>query len=124
MKIKAIVFVPGKPHAVKEYDSSESIFEEHHERRWGLTKKECSWELNREGFFICPLSDKRKKYTHGSFLLVPKADYYGEQVSTSNLIERIKRDLDAYDSMHMFETISNYIMSVERDSKLGDLGIE
>jgi hypothetical protein len=123
MKIKAIVFVPGKPYIVKEYDNCESLFEEHHERSWGLTKKECCWELNREGLFICPLSDKRKKYTNGSFLLVPKADYYGEQISTKKLIDRIKRDLDVYDSIHMLETISNCIISLERDSKLDELGI-
>jgi len=123
MKIKAIVFVPGKPYVIKEYDNCEALFEEHHERKWGLTKKECCWELNREGLFICPLSDKRKKYIHGSFLLVPKADYYGEQISTKKLLERIKRDLDVYDSIHMLETISNCIISLERDSKLDGLGI-
>jgi hypothetical protein len=121
MKIKAIVFVPGKPYVVKEYDNSETLFEEHHERKWGLSKKECCWELNRSGYFFCPLSDKRKKYTHGSYLLVPNAE--GEHISTKELLDRIKSDLDAYDSIHMFETISNCITSFERDSKLDELGI-
>jgi len=123
MIVKAIVFVPDKPYIIKEYEDYWSLFEEHHERSWGLTKKECCWELNREGLFICPLSDKRKKYPIGSFLLVPKADYYGEQISTKKLLARIKRDLDVYDSIHMFETISNCIISLERDSKLDGLGI-
>ncbi len=123
MIVKAIVFVPGKPYVIKEYENSEALFEEHHERKWGLSKKECCWELNRLGHFFCPLSDKRKKYTHGSFLLVPKADYYGDQISTKELFERIKSDLDAYDSIHMLETISNCIISLERDSKLDGLGI-
>jgi len=122
MKIKAIVFVPGKPYIIKEYDNCESIFEEHHERKWGLSKKECCWELNREGYFFCPLSDKRKKYTHGSYLLIPSVDY-GEQILTTKLLAHIKSDLDTYDSIHMFEIISNCIISLERNSKLDELGI-
>jgi hypothetical protein len=123
MKIKAIFFVPGKPYSVKEYDSSEALFDEHHEKRWGLTKKECGWDLNREGYFIAPLTDKRKKYPHGSYLVVPKADYHGEQISKDDLILHIKANLDAYDAMHMFEEISGYITAMDRTEKLDDLGI-
>jgi hypothetical protein len=54
--------------------------------------------------------------------LVPKADYFGEQISTKKLLSTIKEDLRKYDLEDMFEEffeeIKNYIIGEERDSKL------
>lgn len=125
--IKAVVFIEGEPYRVTEFQDSEALFERHHERHWGLTKKECGWDLNREGMFLCPVSDKRKYKSKKAILLVPKADYFGEQISTKKLLSKIKFDLFQYEFIgmveDMFEQIKNYINSEERDSKLNELGI-
>ena len=125
--IKAVVFIEGEPYRVTEFQDSDALFERHHERHWGLTKKECGWDLNREGMFLCPVSDKRKYKSKKAILLVPKADYFGEQISTKKLLSKIKFDLFQYEFIgmveDMFEQIKNYINSEERDSKLNELGI-
>ena len=74
--IKAVVFIEGEPYRETEHYDSEMLFERHHENNWGLTKKECVWDLNREGMFFCPVSDKRKYKSKKAILLVPKADYF------------------------------------------------
>ena len=125
--IKAVVFIEGEPYRETEHYDSEMLFERHHENNWGLTKKECVWDLNREGMFFCPVSDKRKYKSKKAILLVPKADYFGEQISTKKLLSTIKEDLRKYDREDMFEEffeqIKNYINSEERDLKLNELGI-
>ena len=125
--IKAIVFIEGEPYRVTEFENSEMLFERHHENNWGLTKKECGWDLNREGMFFCPVSDKRKYKSKKAILLVPKAEYFGEQISTKNLLSKIKEGLKQYEFIgiyeDMFDEIKNYIIGEERDSKLNELGI-
>ena len=92
-----------------------------------MKQKECCWEINRKGRFFCPVSDKRKYKSKKAILLVPKADYFGEQISTKKLLSTIKEDLRKYDREDMFEEffeeIKNYIIGEERDSKLNELGI-
>ena len=121
--IKAVVFIEGEPYRETEHYDSEMLFERHHEKNWGLTKKECVWDLNRVGMFFCPVSDKRKYKSKKAILLVTKAEYFGEQISTKNLLSIIKEELRQYDLEDMFEEIKNYINSEERDSKLNELGI-
>ena len=125
--IKAVVFIEGEPYRETEHYDSEMLFERHHENNWGLTKKECVWDLNREGMFFCPVSDKRKYKSKKAILLVPKAEYFGEQISTKKLLSKIKEELKQYEFIgmfeDMFEQIKNYIIGEERDSKLNELGI-
>lgn len=129
--IKAVVFIEGEPYRETEHYDSEMLFERHHESHWGLTKKECGWDLNREGMFLCPVSDKRKYKSKKAILLVPKADYFGEQISTKKLLSKIKEALTFYYQQYdfigtvedMFEQIKNYINAEERDLKLNELGI-
>ena len=125
--IKAIVFIEGEPYRVTEFQDSEKLFEKHYESHWGLTKKECGWDLNRYGLFLCPLYDKRKYKSKKAILLVPKGDYFGEQISTKKLLSKIKEDLKQYEFIgiyeDMFDEIKNYIIGEERDSKLNELGI-
>lgn len=125
--IKAVVFIEGEPYRETEHYNSEALFERHHEKNWGLTKKECGWDLNREGMFLCPVSDKRKYKSKKAILLVPKADYFGKQIETKELLSIIKEDLRQYDLENMFEEffeeIKNYIIGEERDSKLNEIGI-
>jgi hypothetical protein len=56
-------------------------------------------------------------------LLVPKADYFGEQISTKKLLSIIKKELIQYEFEGIFEEIKNYINVEERDLKLNELGI-
>jgi hypothetical protein len=121
--IKAVVFIEGEPYRETEHYDSEMLFERHHENNWGLTKKECVWDLNREGMFFCPVSDKRKYKSKKAILLVPKADYFGEQISTKKLLSIIKKELRQYELEDIFEEIKNYINAEERDLKLNELGI-
>ena len=67
--IKAVVFIEGEPYRETEHYDGEMLFERHHEGNWGLTKKECVWDLNREGMFLCPVSDKRKYKSKKAILL-------------------------------------------------------
>ena len=121
--IKAVVFIEGEPYRETEHYDGEMLFERHHEGNWGLTKKECVWDLNREGMFLCPVSDKRKYKSKKAILLVPKADYFGEQISTKKLLFKIKEALTYYGYDEMFEQIKSYIVGEERDSKLNEIGI-
>ena len=125
--IKAVVFIEGEPYRVTEFENSEKLFDKHYESHWGLTKKECGWDLNRTGMFLCPVSDKRKYKSKKAILLVPKAEYFGEQISTKNLLSKIKEGLKQYEFIgiyeDMFDEIKNYIIGEERDSKLNELGI-
>jgi hypothetical protein len=121
--IKAVVFIEGEPYRVTEFQDSEKLFEKHYESHWGLTKKECGWNLNRYGMFLCPLYDKRKYKSKKAILLVPKADYFGEQISTKKLLSIIKKELIQYEFEDIFEEIKNYINAEERDLKLNELGI-
>ena len=125
--IKAVVFIEGEPYRETEHYDSEMLFERHHENNWGLTKKECVWDLNREGMFFCPVSDKRKYKSKKAILLVPKAEYFGKQIETKELLSTIKEDIRKYDLEGMFEEffeeIKNYIIGEERDLKLNELGI-
>ena len=116
--IKAIVFIEGEPYRVTEFENSEKLFDKYYESHWGLTKKECGWDLNRTGMFLCPVSDKRKYKSKKAILLVPKAEYFGEQIST-NLKQY--EFIGIYEDM--FDEIKNYIIGEERDSKLNELGI-
>ena len=121
--IKAVVFIEGEPYRVTEFENSEKLFDKHYESHWGLTKKECGWDLNRTGMFLCPVSDKRKYKSKKAILLVPKGDYFGEQISTKKLFSIIKKELKQYEFEDMFDEIKNYIIGEERDSKLNELGI-
>ena len=121
--IKAVVFIEGEPYRVTEFQDSEALFEKHHENSWGLTKKECGWDLNREGMFLCPVSDKRKYRNKKAVLLVPKAEYFGHQISTNELLSTIREELEEYDCQDMFDEIERYIVGEERDAKLDGLGI-
>lgn len=125
--IKAVVFIEGEPYRETEHYDGEMLFERHHEGNWGLTKNECVWDLNREGMFLCPVSDKRKYKSKKAILLVPKADYFGKQIEAKELLSIIKEDLRQYDLENMFEEffeeIKNYIIGEERDSKLNEIGI-
>jgi hypothetical protein len=73
--------------------------------------------------FLCPLYDKRKYKSKKAILLVPKADYFGEQISTKKLLSIIKKELIQYEFEDIFEEIKNYINAEERDLKLNELGI-
>lgn len=121
--IKAVVFIKGEAYRVTEHEDSESLFNKHHEGHWGLTKKECGWDLNREGMFLCPVSDKRKYKSKKAILLVPKAEYFGQQISTNELLYTIREELEEYDCQDMFDEIERYIVGEERDAKLDGLGI-
>jgi len=129
--IKAVVFIEGEPYRETEHYDSEMLFERHHEKSWGLTKNECVWDLNREGMFLCPVSDKRKYKSKKAILLVPKTEYYENEkssfvfhsITTKELLSTIKKQLRQYDLEDMFEEIKNYIIGEERDSKLNEIGI-
>lgn len=122
--IKAVVFIEGEPYRETEHYDSEMLFERHHEKSWGLTNKECVCDLNHEGMFLYPVSDKRKYKSKKAILLVPKSDYFGEQISTKKLLSLIKEKLRRTNGLElMFEEIKNYIIGEERDSKLNEIGI-
>ena len=79
------------------------------------------WYKDNDGWFHKFLrfdNDKSKK----AILLVPKADYFGEQISTKILF-KIKEALTYYGYDEMFEQIKSYIVGEERDSKLKELGL-
>ena len=62
--VKTVIFTHGFENVTLVFETIEKAFETIHEKTWGLTKTECTWDFERHNGFLaecfCP-SDKYRK---------------------------------------------------------------
>jgi hypothetical protein len=124
--VKAIIFnIYNDSKEVFEYKDSDELFDVYFDNiKNFFSKSECKFDLNRKGYFIGQLS--QFSYESGTFILIPNADYFGLQLSTSSLIKILKKKIERDNNIFLRDysnNITNFLKEIDRDYKLSELGI-
>lgn len=149
--ITTVIFVQGFPNVTLEFENTEKAFDLIHEKTWGLTKTECTWDFERYNGFLtecfCP-SDKCRKALIKAGLpdeaiqenkKDSKGTYYGGRkwcfsettfllIHNENPIDSSERDFEVNalydDDEEVKERVYLYIKSLSRQIKIDSLGID
>ena len=127
---------------IDEHETLEDVFDLYHEKVWGLTKKECAWDTERDGCFITQIYKPTVKVKNRLIKLGIPEDFFmyecrGSRVTRSTksiaflvLMDDFKKEdiddaledfLSESENEELTEKINTYIKSISRDKKIDDL---
>jgi hypothetical protein len=140
--MKVVLFTEEFDTIIDEHETLEDVFDLYHEKVWGLTKKECAWDTERDGCFITQIYKPTVKVKNRLIKLGIPEDFFmyesrGSRVtrSTKNIAFLVlmddfeKEDIDTAledflsesENEELTEKINTYIKSISRDKKIDDL---